>query len=201
MKNEKTSKITKRMNAVYSDEVARYKEMALKRKDNSKINQKFISDMYFREKAYVEKCEKTGTPITMSGITMASGLSSKSFKNLRDGEYDYSLHMFADYYEVNLDGEPHEYIDGIPAVNTERGVVLLAYGSELIERFCLLHQNQTEIRMYENGKVTDIFTLKAQHKWQEEEKQQVQNNTLVIASESEAKMALSNLMQLKDTNK
>ena len=70
------------------------------------------------------------------------------------------------------------------------GVVLLIPYSLIIQKALLMIAEQTEERLYSNGRVGDIFALKAQHGWQEEQSPQTVNQTLVIATEEQAREAI-----------
>lgn len=50
---------------------------------------------------------------------------------------------------------------------------------------------QTEERLYSKGRVGDIFSLKAVHGWKEDTAPQTVNQTLVIASEEQARQAIN----------
>ena len=51
-------------------------------------------------------------------------------------------------------------------------------------------EEQTEERLYSKGRVGDIFSLKAVHGWQEDQAPQTVNQTLVIATEEQARKAI-----------
>ena len=71
-----------------------------------------------------------------------------------------------------------------------RGVYLL--------RICVIIpvppvEEQTEERLYSKGRVGDIFALKAVHGWEEEQSPHTVNQTLVIATEEQAREAIKML--------
>jgi len=178
-----------------SEEIARYKEMAMNIRESRKFKQEFFLPMLQKIEAYIHRQGEIGKPLTVSGLIIASGVNQRSFYEMKNGKYDYALYQYADYEGVDLENDIVDEYCGLPYhVNSKDIAVLLAPASEVIERAMLLQAEETETRLYEKGRVGDIFTMKAQHGWQEEEKHQVTNNTLVIASEGESQRALQRLL-------
>ena len=84
-----------------------------------------------------------------------------------------------------------ENIDGIPYITEDDGhiVMLITYGA-VIQKAVLCKEAQTEERLYDKGRVGDIFSLKALHGWKEDASPSTVNQTLVIASEEQARKAI-----------
>lgn len=174
-------------NKARSEGIKYYKEMAQRRKEKLKYDQVFCLKLYQRTKAYLESLKVTGKPITMAGLILASGMSQRSWKEAANGDMDHQLEIYLDTHEIT---EVYEY-DLMPCADTEDGQVLLVPMSAVIEKAVLLKEDETETRLYENGRVGDIFALKAKHGWIEEEKApHTVNQTLVIASPKEAEEAI-----------
>lgn len=179
----------------FSEEIAKYREIAERRREKKKIKQEFLLPMYRNMCEYIERERGSARPLTVSGLILASGCTKVMFYDIMNGKFDYALYQYVDYEKVDLDNTIVEEYEGLPYHINDKGVeVLLVTGSEMMQRIYLFQQEETERRLYEKGRVGDIFTLKAQHGWQEEEKQTVNNNTLVIASEEEAKIAMNKLL-------
>ena len=107
---------------------------------------------------------------------------------MRRGNFDHELFAYMDIHGIE---EPEDYVDGIPHCRVGGKDVLLIPFSEIIEKALLMHENETETRLYEKGRVGDIFSLKAQHNWQEEDKKpHTVNQTLVIADSEQARKAI-----------
>lgn len=180
---------------INSEEVAKYREIANKFREARKFKQEYFFPMYKRLEAYIESQRGKEKPLTISGLILASGVSQTTFNEMRNGKHDYALYQYADYEGVDLENDIVEDYNGLPYHVNSKGIeVLLVPASEILQRALLLQQEETETRLYEKGRVGDIFSLKAQHGWQEEEKQQITNNTLVIASESDSQRALQRLL-------
>lgn len=180
---------------LFGEEIAKYKEMAEKRRLARPYNQEFAYGLYCKLTDYIKSKRGDSLPLTISGMVLASGVPKSTFNVLREGQYDYALYMYCDYHNVDLDGGDFEEIDGMPLYVDEDGKkILLVPISEIIRRALLMQEEETETRLYEKGRVGDIFSLKAKHGWQEEQKV-TNNNTLVIASETDARKALKLLSE------
>lgn len=178
-----------------AEETARFKEIAEKRRKNYKYKQEFTLSLYDNIKAYMAKKHEDGSPLTISGLILACGIPKQSWQDLRNGNYDHALYMYCEYHNIDLDNGTFEQYDGMPIHADEDGnKVLLVPISQIVERALLMQEEETETRLYEKGRVGDIFSLKAKHGWQEEQKV-TNNNTLVIASETDARKALKLLSE------
>lgn len=141
---------------------------------------------YFVDRRAQEK------PLTVAGLELAVGLSNNAFVDYRGGESDhliddvisgvredYQASDFEEEYESMTEEERvmYQILTGNAfTIEDERYI----YFSDIIEKADKLLSLEREERLYEKGRVADIFALKALDGWQEEEVKQRQNHTLVI---------------------
>lgn len=171
----------------YSKGMEYYKNLVHEARAKKKYRQDFSWVLYRRIKAYLERLENDGKPITTAGLILASGASRMSWYMLARGDYDTELYAYMDENDCS---EVYEY-DSMPCCDVDGERVILLPFSEIIEKAVLLQEEETETRLYESGRVGDIFALKAKHGWIEEEKApHTVNQTLVIASPKEAEEAI-----------
>lgn len=175
-----------------SDDISRYKEIAEKVRRSRKYRQEDLWNIYQGLKAYIDRQSKEDRPITVSGMILASGISSGTWYEMLNGDYDYRLYEYIEMYNTDIDA-PTGTIDNIPYAEDENGRILLIPYSTLLQKAMLLQQEQTEERLYSKGRVGDIFALKAMHGWQEETSPHTVNQTLVLASPEQAKEAIKML--------
>ena len=122
-------------------------------------------------------------------MILASGISRATWYEMLAGDYDYRLYQYIDTH--NIDEMQKLDVDGMEAViNSDGEVVLLICYSEILQKAMLMLEEQTEERLYKSGRVGDIFSLKAIHGWREEQSPQTVNQTLVIATEEQAREAI-----------
>ena len=174
----------------YSDTLTHYKKLAEERRKASPYRQEEAINMYSRLQQYVAEKTADDKPITVSGLILAARCSSDTWRRMRSGDYDFRLYEYIDMYNVDVDSIT-EFLDGFPVFIDAQGnrILLITYGT-IVQKALLQLQEQTETRLYEKGRVGDIFALKAQHGWQEDNTPQSVNNTLVIASPEQAKRAI-----------
>lgn len=177
------------INKQFGEEVAAYKEVAEKIRRAKKYKQEDLAAIYKRIMDYVADKREQDKPITVSGMILASGISRATWYEMLSGDYDYRLYQYIDTH--NIDEMARTDIDGMEAViNSEGEVVLLNCYSEILQKAMLMLEEQTEERLYKSGRVGDIFSLKAIHGWREEQSPQTVNQTLVIATEEQAREAI-----------
>lgn len=177
-------------NSRYKNELDGYKQFAESRRKNRTFTQEQLTVYYDRANEYIRDRDDEDKPYTISGVILALGIDDMSFKRMKDGDYDYRLYEYMDLNNitddmVRLDGNnvPYVEIDG-------KRVILIPY-SEVIEKIYLMLQEQIETRLYEKGRVGDIFALKSKYGWSDSgEKPQTVNQTLVIATEEQAREAI-----------
>lgn len=178
-------------NKTYSEAIKYYKEQAVLHRQNKKYKQEFAYPLYERLKAYIADVRGKDKPITTAGLILASGLTKDYFSRMKTGEFDHDLEVYLDSHDLD---EIKEY-DTMPYIEVDGEIILLVPLSEIIGRALLMMEDETETRLYESGRVGDIFALKAKHGWIEEEKavSAVTNQTLIIASPKEAEEAIKML--------
>lgn len=184
----------------YSEEIKGYREFAADRQRRIKFPQEMTGEVYRRIRDYVKSKSESELPLTVSGLILALGCSSDTYYRLQAGDMDYLLYQYLDRQDIDLDTIDTS-IDTMPYVagpnadfDTMKDVVLLIPYSSLIQKAHLLIAEQTEERLYLKGRVGDIFALKAQHGWQEDEQQaRTVNQTLIIADENQARKAIEML--------
>ena len=180
-----------------SEDISRYKEVAEKMRRKKKYRQEDLYDIYNRIKDYIRvRTVETDPdylpdkPLTVSGMILASGVNKRSWYDIINGDYDYKLYEYIDIYNIQLDTIT-DTIDGIPYVkNNDDRVVLLIEYSQILQKGMLAIETQTEERLYKKGRVGDIFSLKSVHGWREDATPSTVNQTLVIASEEQARKAI-----------
>ena len=177
------------INKQFGEEVAAYKEAAEKIRRAKKYKQEDLATIYKRIMDYIADKREQDKPITVSGMILASGISRATWYEMLSGDYDYRLYQYIDTH--NIDEMQRLDVDGMEAViNSEGEVVLLNCYSEILQKAMLMLEEQTEERLYKSGRVGDIFSLKAIHGWREEQSPQTVNQTLVIATEEQAREAI-----------
>ena len=191
----KIQQLTKR----YGEEIDEYKRFAEARRNKVTYKQEKTGEVYARIKTYIQDRAEKEKPLTISGLQLAIGCSSEVYYKMKSGEYDYMLEQFLMLNNIDMESV-QTTVDGIPAISADlcsdvnmkcsEGVVLLIPYSLIIQKALLMIAEQTEERLYSNGRVGDIFALKAQHGWQEEQSPQTVNQTLVIATEEQAREAI-----------
>lgn len=178
-------------NKLYKEINDHHRALAERYRNGRVYSQEFAYVLYKRMKDYVDEVRGSDKPITISGLILASGINKLTWYSMKNGKKDYELFSFMDCNKVSF--EDAEYIDGLPYVEHCGNIVLLITFSEVIEKILLMHEDETETRLYEKGRVGDIFALRSQHHWQEEQSPQTVNQTLVIASEEQARKAIEML--------
>ena len=174
-------------NEAYSKGVEFYKEQVELRRSRKKYGQEFSFTLYTRLRDYINERKDSGKPMTRAGMILASGVTERPFQRLASGEFDYDLLAYMDFHDCS---NVYDY-DGMPCCDVDGKPLLLVPMSEIIERAVLMKEEEIETRMYETGRVGEIFALKSQHGWIEAEKApQTVNNTLIIASETDARKAV-----------
>lgn len=177
------------LNKRYKEDIAGYKEFAEKRRNNRTARQEDCGEYYNRLISYIEECGEKEEPITRADIILTLGVGKDIYYKMKSGELDYRLYEYIDTHSIS---EEDIYINnyGLPATMVnDREIVLIPF-AELIEKGELLLEAETEKRLYKSGKVTDIFALKSLHGWKEEQSPQTVNQTLVIATEEQARKAI-----------
>ena len=180
------------INKQIGEDIASYKEIAERVRQNKKYKQEEVLTVYNRLNAYIEKQNQEGRPLTVGGMIKASGVNKTTWYDMLQGQHDYMLYQLIDTYNIDIDNAYE--VDGIPAttinINGTETEILLICWRELLQKAMLSIEEQTEERLYSNGRVGDIFALKSVHNWKEEASPQTVNQTLVIATEEQARKAI-----------
>lgn len=185
-------------NKRYSEEITGYQKFAAARRNMRTYTQDKLLDIYRDIRDYVEDTTRQGKPLTVAGITLATGTNRDFIRKAKDGEYDYLLEEYLSLHDI----DQVEDIGGIPChvVTDDDGTVTseiaLIPCSQVIEKALLLVQQQLESNCYTNkgNPAGSIFSLKAQFQWREEDNTpQHVVNQLVIADLEQAQKALQML--------
>lgn len=175
-----------------SEDIASYKEIAEKVRQSRKYKQEDVVKVYNRLNAYIEGQRAEDRPLTVSGMIKASGINKTTWYDMLQGQHDYMLYQLLDTYKIDIDSAYD--IDGISATTIEIDgkeieILLITWG-DMLQKAMLSIEEQTEERLYSKGRVGDIFALKSIHNWKEEASPQTVNQTLVIATEEQARKAI-----------
>lgn len=173
----------------YKDKQDTYRKMAEARRQSTTYKQERLYEFYTKAKKYINERELEERPLTISGCALEIGITKNSFLKARQGDFDYRLYEYMDLKGITEEDATGTY-DGYLYYKDGGERVLLCTYSEIFERIHLRIEAQAEERLYTKGRVGDIFALKAKHKWQEEENPKTVNQTLVIASEEQARKAI-----------
>lgn len=180
------------INKQIGEDIATYKEIAERVRQSRKYKQEDVIKVYNRLSEYIEYQRESEKPLTVAGMIKASGVSKSTWYEMLRGDYDYQLYQLTDTYSIDTDNTAE--LDTIPVVsvniNNQETEIMLTCWSEMLQKAMLAIEEQTEERLYEKGRVGDIFALKAVHDWKEEASPQTVNQTLVIATEEQARKAI-----------
>lgn len=171
-----------------SEDIGRYKEAAERRRKKRKYRQEDLIGIIERINAYIQEQKDGDRPFTVSGMIRAAQVSKSTWYEMLGGDYDYRLIEYCDHHNIDIDTVP---IGVTTTITDAEGheVALITY-SEALQKAMLAVEEQTEERLYSKGRVGDIFSLKAVHGWKEEQSPQTVNQTLVIATEEQARKAI-----------
>lgn len=174
-----------------SADIAAYKEQAEKRRKARKYKQEDLTGIMQRLNDYIEAQRDSERPLTVSGMIRAAGVSKATWYEMLGGNYDYLLIQYADYHSIPIDqlNDANGAVIHTVTDDEDNEIMLIPY-SEALQKAVLAVEEQTEERLYSKGRVGDIFSLKALHGWQEDQTPQTVNQTLVIATEEQARKAI-----------
>lgn len=179
--------------------------------DSSKLFAYKIADYFQRCDSTIIDPDKGKTePYTLTGIQKAIGLYGGSWQKYINGTNDKKV---TEHIKESIDGtliecnlqditktQLFDYstrTDLVPYMaylydDTDINAILY---SSIYQKARLAVQEQAEKRLYIRGSVADIFTMKSQYKWQEE---QTTRHVVQIASPEDAKQALEALKLLDE---
>lgn len=141
---------------------------------------------------YVHRQHEAEEPCTKAGMAIACGTSSDALldygNGLRDGIEIESEDLYIDQIEDEETLALYLYL-----TNNAQGFCRVTLSGVMKMANEILY-NEREMRLYKQGRVADIFALKAQDGWQDDKTPHTVNQTLVInGSEQSAESALAQL--------
>ena len=173
------------MSQEYSKAVEQYKKFATARRGRRKFNQEKLTKQYQALAEYVAEKTDTRQPLTVAGAILASDFNEDAWYKAKSGEMDYLLEEYIALNQVTEE----TIIDGLPYhINSDGEAILLKPYSWLIQNTMLLIQEQREIACssLRGNPAGNIFLLKAQMGFKEDNQPSTVNQTLVIADKEQA---------------
>lgn len=158
---------------MYHEEIQKYKEYAEARKRNRVYSQESMPMYMDRANKYFEEQDRKGKPYTVAGLLLALDIGKDSWSRISNGDFDYQLEEF---YVDNPN------YDGIP---------LIAW-SEFAEKCSLKIQAMREenCSSLRGNPAGNIFLLKAQNGFREDDTPSHVTQNLVICDGEQARKAL-----------
>ena len=198
-----TNKITS-FSKQYAEDIAAYKEYAEKRRNNRTVRQEDAAGYYDRLFGYINDCKENDEPITRAGMLLALGVDRMTYYRMRDYEYDWRLYEYLDMNDLDCEdilSNECVFLDENenPCLMEGNKKILLIPYSDIIQKAELMHESQTEERLYKSGRVGDIFALKSLHGWDDKSTPQTMNQNLIITTEEQARKAIEALENVKLT--
>lgn len=162
----------------------RAKRYAMARREAWGNGVESIQPLIDRLQEYTEKTIADGKPLTVAGYILAAGVPASKFYDMKNGTYDHIIEEFKICNDLAPDTEQYITPDG--------EVIPLVPFSDIIEKCYLLIQEQRETACssLRGNPAGNIFLLKAQQGFREEESPSTVNQTLVIADSEQARHAL-----------
>lgn len=169
-----------------SADVERWRKQAEAFRKKTKWTQERTGEVLQKLTDYINAQGEEERPITIAGLQLAIGCDATSWERMKSGEFDYRLFEFCELNDIDTD----TLTDDSAYVDSKNNRILLIPYSSIVQKALQLVESQTEERLYQKGRVGDIFALKAKHGWQEDTAPSTVNQTLVIASEEQARKAI-----------
>lgn len=166
---------------------------------------------------YFAKCDNTiidqeknkTEPYTLTGLQLAVGVAGSGYQRYKNGEANHIVDEHttfngSNWIEINISDREKALLYEFekdqalqPYFNYlyDSTDIIAIYFSSIYQKARLLVQDQAEKRLYINGRVADIFTLKSKYGWQEE---QTTRHVVQIATPEDARQALEALKLLDD---
>lgn len=160
---------------MYSEEIQRYKDYAKARREARVFTQESLSEYMQKASDYFVGQDEKGKPYTVAGLLLALDIDRQSWSRIGNGEMDYQLQEYIDIY-----GESE---------TTE--TPLIAW-SEFYEKCSLTIQAQREenCSSLRGNPAGNIFLLKAQNGFREDDTPSHVTQNLVICDGEQARKAL-----------
>lgn len=168
-----------------------YRKYAEARRNRRVYKQEQVGVMLRAFLNYREDKLKHNKPMTVAGTLLALDLNDSFWLKIKNGDYDYLLE---EYIEVNNINEEDIYYNdlSVESVLVNNQEVMLIPFSKLWEKIHLAIQEQREeaCSSTRGNPAGNIFLLKAQQGFKEEDSPSYVNQTLVIADKEKALEAL-----------
>ena len=84
------------INKQIGEDIASYKEIAERVRQNKKYKQEEVLGVYNRLNAYIEKQNQEDRPLTVSGMIKASGVNKTTWYDMLGGQHDFMLYQLID---------------------------------------------------------------------------------------------------------
>lgn len=163
---EKIEKLPK----MYSEEIQRYKDYAKARREARVFTQESLSEYMQKASDYFVGQDEKGKPYTVAGLLLALDIDKHSWSRISNGEFDYQLEE---------------------ALDNNQETPLIAW-SNFAEKCSLTIQAQREenCSSLRGNPAGNIFLLKAQNGFREDDTPSHVTQNLVICDGEQARKAL-----------
>lgn len=163
--------------------------------------------LYFYTQDNTTDDNNNALPYTLTGLNIATGTDLNKYY---DGSRDHinNEHVKVDqnnnYIEIDIYDTEKAFIydcENIPELQAyicrlyDKSDYNSIHFSDIAKKARQIVEEQAEQRLYIKGRVADIFTMKSQYKWQEE---QTTRHVVQIATPEDARQALEALKLLDD---
>ena len=175
--SKRNTEAIKDLPTMYSKEIQRYREYAEARKNSRMYTQESMSEYMDKANQYFNEQDKHGKPYTVAGLLLALDINKHSWSRISNGEFDYQL---------------EEFIEQNPELSTvDSGIPLIAW-SDFAEKCSLKIQAQREEKCssLRGNPAGNIFLLKAQNGFREDDSPNHVTQNLVICDAEQAKKAM-----------
>ena len=165
---------------MYSEEIQRYRDYAEARKNSRMYTQESMSEYMDKANQYFNEQDRNGKPYTVAGLLLALDINKHSWSRISNGEFDYQL---------------EEYLESVDKLSTENDGIpqtpLIAW-SDFAEKCSLKIQAQREEKCssLRGNPAGNIFLLKAQNGFREDDSPNHVTQNLVICDGEQARKAL-----------
>ena len=194
----------KRFSTWYSQDKETYQKWAQAKRLQTKFTQEHLTQIYDYARDYVLECREKGKALTISGLQLATHCNKMDYSRMRSGEYDWRMLQFAEYKGIDLEHDITPIYDDLLCMTVDYWIspdgemFIMSFYSDIIDRFYLLIQEQTEELLYKSPNPRGpIFILKAVFGFNDRPQDQPKEviAPLHIATREEAERARKELMQ------
>ena len=201
-KENTNSDAIRALQAQYVTELQSYKALAAAHRQQRRYNIQEITRALSGVLEYVNQCQETGEPATISGMILSSGTNKDFYYKARAGEYDYITFEYIDLNNITPD--QCQDINGITYYNSLEGQIMLSPASDVLEKCLLIIENDLQIRSLTDKSMARttgaIFNLKAVFNYNDKPEIEAKtvNNTLIVnASPDQTAKAMQLLLDNK----